>query len=374
MSPTLTSDIFRKLLDSLTTAVLLLDQDLKVLYLNPAAEHLFATSSSHLIDTPVSQLFFEGDDGLDDLKGSLKELHPFTKREAQIHMPHCSHPATVDYTVTPQVDASQQRTLLIELRPLDRLLRISRDDGIINAHQATRALVRGMAHEVKNPLGGIRGAAQLLARELQTEDLQDYTDIIIAEVDRLRNLVDRMLGPRKLPAFAEINIHEVLEHVKTIVEAEMDTGAEIKRDYDPSLPELWGDHDQLIQATLNIVRNARQALTENAGQQSPHITLRTRALRQFTIGNVRHRLTCVVEIEDNGPGIDKSLLETIFFPMVSGRAKGTGLGLSIAQSIISQHQGLIECESEPGHTIFRLLLPIEPHKGDANTGVAHAKP
>jgi two-component system nitrogen regulation sensor histidine kinase GlnL len=277
-------------------------------------------------------------------------------------------PATVDYTVTPLMEAGSAPSLLMEIRPLDRLMRISREDGIINAHQATRALVRGVAHEVKNPLGGIRGAAQLLARELPDESLREYTDIIIDEVDRLRNLVDRMLGPRKLPQHSMVNIHEILERVRTIMLADVSSAAQLDRDYDPSLPELWADKDQLIQAVLNVAKNARQALDENPGQEEPRIIMRTRALRQFTIGHVRHRLVILVEIEDNGPGVDKELQETLFFPMVSGRAHGTGLGLSISQSIVNQHHGLIECESQPGKTIFRLLLPLEKPEATSPVG------
>lgn len=366
-------ELYRKLTEAMTTPLVLLDDALRILYINPAAEHLFASSATHLVGLPVQHLFFESEETLDSFRHSLEHLHPYTKREAQLHIPHCSQPATVDYTVTPQLDSQQQRTLLLELRPLDRLLRISREDSIIHAHQATRALVRGVAHEIKNPLGGIRGAAQLLAKELEDVNLHDYTDIIIAEADRLRNLVDKLLGPRKLPDFKAVNIHQVLERVRTIVEAESGPRVALRRDYDPSLPELHADGDQLIQAILNVVRNARQALLEaQPSQENPEIILRTRALRQFTIGNSRHRLTCMVEIEDNGPGVDKDIQETLFFPMVSGRANGTGLGLSIAQSILSQHHGLIECESTPGQTLFRLLIPINPLAQPENNGADHA--
>ena len=353
-------DITKSLLDNLSTAVLLLDDQLRVIYLNPAAEHLLAASRSQLLGSPIRQLLSDTDSHTDsDMETALAELHPFTRREAHLHVANSLQPATVDYTVTPLVEPDSTPSLLMEIRPLDRLMRISREDGIINAHQATRALVRGVAHEVKNPLGGIRGAAQLLARELVDDSLREYTDIIIDEVDRLRNLVDRMLGPRKLPNFTQINIHEVLERVRAVLQVESDEALTLERDYDPSLPELYGDKDQLIQAVLNIARNARQALSENPGQQDPRITMRTRALRQFTIGHVRHKLILLLEIEDNGPGVDKELQETLFFPMVSGRANGSGLGLSISQSIVNQHHGLIECDSQPGKTLFRFLLPLE---------------
>ena len=362
-------DLPKSLLDNLTTAVLLLNENLRVRYLNPAAEHLLAASLSQLVGIPIRQLISENDPNAHaDMETALAELHPYTKREAQLHVANTPHSTTVDYTITPLVEPGYPRSLLMEIRPLDRLMRISREDGIINAHQATRALVRGVAHEVKNPLGGIRGAAQLLARELHDESLREYTDIIMEEGDGVGNLVDRMLGPRKLPKLAQVNIHEILERVRAVLLAE-DDGIAVERDYDPSLPELWGDKDQLIQAILNIVRNARQALQENPGQKDPKIMVRTRALRQFTIGHVRHRLILLVEVEDNGPGVDKELQETMFYPMVSGRASGTGLGLSISQSIVNQHHGLIECDSQPGKTIFRLLLPLEKPEGTSHIGV-----
>lgn len=356
------------LLDNLTTAVLLLDETLSILYINPAAEHLFATSSSHLLKSPVGNLFYEESGDEDELIQSLENQHPFTRRETTLILANSAQPAIVDYTITPLLTPGE-KNLLMEIRPLDRLLKISREDNITSANKATRALIRGVAHEVKNPLGGIRGAAQLLARELDDKNLHEYTDVIIGESDRLRNLVDKMLGPRKLPDIKEINVHQLLERVRSIVTAESGDAVTLIRDYDPSLPELWADGDQLIQAFLNIVRNARQSLSENIEQQNPKITLRTRALRQFTIGNKRHRLTCVVEIEDNGPGINEELQETLFFPMVSGRAHGTGLGLSIAQSILHQHHGLIECKSEPGKTVFRLLVPLEKPTGTESNNV-----
>lgn len=362
-------DLARRLMDHLTTAVILLDEDFKVLFVNPAAEQLMAASSSQLMGTTIETLIHDKDQSTQaDLELALRDLHPFTKREAQVFILNNPQVATVDYTITPIRESNQSHCLLLELRPLDRLMRISREDNLINAHQATRALVRGVAHEVKNPLGGIRGAAQLLARELPDDSLTEYTDIIIAEVDRLRNLVDQMLGPRKLPKWSQLNIHEILERVRSVLTAETGEPVKIDRDYDPSLPEMCGDKDQLIQAILNIVRNAKQALTEFDEQPNPAIILRSRALRQFTIGHTRHRLVLLVEIEDNGPGISKEMQETMFYPMISGRAAGTGLGLSISQSIINQHHGLVECESEPGKTTFRLMLPLEQPEEQTNVG------
>ena len=216
-----------------------------------------------------------------------------------------------------------------------------------------KALVRGLAHEVKNPLGGIRGAAQLLEKEFTTEDLKEYTQVIIGETDRLQKLVDDMLGPNRPLRKEMTNIHGVLERVRQLVSAESDDELKIVRDYDPSLPEFQADHDQLIQAILNIVRNAKQAL-----QGKGIITLRTRPERQVTIGQTYHRYVLKVDIIDNGPGIDPEFIEQIFYPMVTGRAEGTGLGLSIAQTLVAQHDGLIECNSKPGETIFTILLPL----------------
>lgn len=351
-----------KLLEQLSTAILLLDEQLSVLYANPAAEQLFATSRAQLLARPISQFVWEDDDCLDALRNALLDQQPYTRREARLHFPSSAQVITIDYTATPFNHAGQpSKHVLVELLAQDRLLRLSREDSLFTAHQVTRALVRGVAHEVKNPLGGIRGAAQLLARQLPTPELNEYTDVIIAEADRLGHLVDRMLGPCQRLNFAQINIHQVLERVRLILQSEVAESVRLVCDYDPSLPELQADLDRLIQVVLNIVRNAAQALLENPSQRMPEIILRTRALRQFTIGSHCHRLVCLVEVEDNGPGIDRQLLETLFYPMVTGRAQGTGLGLPIAQGIMQEHDGLIECDSQPGHTVFRILIPFTPH-------------
>ncbi|MDX5297468.1 MAG: PAS domain-containing sensor histidine kinase, partial [Gammaproteobacteria bacterium] len=282
---------------------------------------------------------------------------PFTKREAELLLPSGTR-IRVDYSVSPLPGAPSW--LLMEVHARDRLLRITREEEMLAQQETTRILVRGMAHEIKNPLGGIRGAAQLLDRELNDPGLRDYTQVIIEEADRLRSLVDRMLGPHKAPRKTPTNVHEVLERVRTLLEAESNGGVELVRDYDPSLPEFMGDREQLIQAFLNIARNAMEALSaQTPTNPSPTIIFRTRALRQFTIGHTRHRLVARIDIIDNGPGIVPELMQNIFYPMISGRANGTGLGLAITQSIIGQHQGLVECESLPGHTDFIVFLPLE---------------
>jgi two-component system, NtrC family, nitrogen regulation sensor histidine kinase GlnL len=354
----MTDSLFHKrLLDHLRTAVLLLDGELTVRYLNPAAEMLLSVSASRIIGARLPDYFLADDDARAALQKCIRDGHPFTRREARLHTVPGSE-VTVDYSVSQINEPGQAPTLLVEMQSLDRLLRITREDALLNSHQATRALVRGVAHELKNPLGGIRGAAQLLERALPNPELAEYTRVIIDEADRLRNVADRMLGPRRMPHFSQVNLHECLEHVRQLMLAEHPEGLRIERDYDTSLPEVPADRDQLIQVLLNLVRNAVQAITE-AGITEGAIRLRTRVLRQFTIGAQRHRLVARIDIEDNGPGVPESLREMLFYPMVSGRAAGTGLGLSISQSIISQHRGLIECESSPGKTVFSVLLPME---------------
>lgn len=348
--------LLRQILDNLTTAVVLLDGSLRVSYMNPAAEMLLEVSGQRVQGQRISSLFSDAVESMESLRNSISNGHPFTKREAQLNLSN-GQCLMVDYSVTP-VQASERNWVLLELLPRDRLLRITREEAQLSKQEVTRVLVRGLAHEIKNPLGGIRGAAQLLARELVEPSLQDYTDVIIQEADRLRNLVDRMLGPYQRPRLAPINIHEITEHVCSLIQAETQGNMDILRDYDPSIPDLLGDREQLIQAVLNIVRNAMQAIMAEADGRRGQIILRTRTLRQFTIGSKRHRLVCRLEITDNGPGIAPGILDSIFYPMVSGRADGTGLGLSITQNIVTRHQGLIECDSVPGHTTFTLFLPL----------------
>ena len=354
---TIDDALHRLLLDNLTTATILLNANLRLEYMNPAAEMLLAVSGQRSHGQFISELFSESAEALSALRHAVEHAHPFTKREALLTA-LTGQTLTVDYAVTPILNRGAT-LLLLEVHPRDRLLRITKEEAQLSKQETTKMLVRGLAHEIKNPLGGIRGAAQLLARELPSEDLKDYTNVIIEEADRLRNLVDRMLGSNKLPSLAMTNIHEVLERVSSLVAAETQGGITLVRDYDPSIPDVLIDREQMIQAVLNIVRNAMQAISTQNELRLGRITLRTRTLRQFTIGHVRHRLVAKVEIIDNGPGIPAELQDTIFYPMVSGRADGTGLGLAITQNIISQHQGLIECESHPGHSVFSIFLPLE---------------
>jgi two-component system nitrogen regulation sensor histidine kinase GlnL len=354
---------YKQLINHLDSSILVLDESLTVQYLNPAAEALLQVSGRRCVGTPAELVFCDVQQDVQTFANSLEQETSFTKREAEVRLMN-QQIITLDYSVSP-VEFDKTICLVVEMHPRDRLMRISREEELITAQATTQTLVRGMAHEIKNPLGGIRGSAQLLERMLDSADLKEYTHIIIEEVDRLRNLVDKMLGPNKLLERIETNIHEVLERVHSLISVEAAGQLKLRRDYDPSIPEFLADKEQLIQVVLNITRNAMQALLSQQGEHVfPEITLRTRAIRQFTIGHTKHRLVLHLAISDNGPGIPENIRESLFFPMVSGRAEGTGLGLSIAQSIINQHQGIIECDSEPGKTEFSIYLPLELDQND----------
>ncbi len=345
-------DLHTRILEGMNSAVLLFDQSLQLRYINPAGESLFSLSARHLLDETYSALIQDSADLPQQLDEAIRTGRPFTRHEVSLNLGGDIN-VVVDFTAVPLLEPGYPTELLVELHSVDRLLRISREENQLVQQQATQKILRGLAHEVKNPLGGLRGAAQLLERQLDSEDLKEYTRVIIDEADRLQKLVNRILGPNNLPNKREINIHHVLEHIRSLLLAEDVNNITIVRDYDPSIPELEADPDQLIQALLNITRNAYQAL-EGEGS----ITLRTRIERKYTVGKQRHDLVARIEIIDNGPGIPEDMQDKIFFPMVTGRAEGTGLGLSIAQSLIQQHDGLIEIHSVPGRTVFTVLLPI----------------
>jgi two-component system nitrogen regulation sensor histidine kinase GlnL len=343
----------KEVLEHLTTSVIVLNSDLKICYLNPSAEALLGTSESHSVGTPIQELIAEDDCELfSDLHNVLSAGQSLTRRGATFHTREGS-PINADLTASLEPNS---RHLVVEVQTINRLLRINRDDHSLFSQETTRKLVRGLAHEVKNPLGGVRGAAQLLERELDDEGLKEYTRIIIEEADRLTDLVDRMLGPNRQPVKTPVNVHSVIEHVIRLVDAEDPGWIRFERDYDPSLPLVSADEPQLIQALLNIVSNASQALDDTP---NPTVSLRSRIMRRFTIGQKLHRIVLQLDIIDNGPGIDEDMLERIYFPMISGRANGTGLGLAITQTIVGQHGGVIECESQPGRTCFSIFLPLE---------------
>ena len=257
---------------------------------------------------------------------------------------------------------------MLEFVELHQQLRMARDERILDQTEANRALLRNLAHEIKNPLGGLRGAAQLLERELDRADLHEYTQVIMKEADRLQALMDRLLAPNRRPKPAPLNIHEVLERVRSLLTAEYPDGLRIRRDYDISLPSLMADQEQIIQAVLNVTRNAAQAL-----QGKGEIIIRTRVARQITMARRLHRIAAMIEIIDNGPGIPKELQDKIFQPLYSGRDNGSGLGLTIAQNYIHQHQGVIEVESEPGRTCFTMILPFQPSEAAAERAAASVK-
>lgn len=332
-----------------------LDAGLRITSINAAAQDVLQVSEARALGLRAEELLPRARDWASAIKQAQADATPVTRRDLVLILPSTQE-IHVDLFIVPLFPGEGGPGLLIELQAVDRLLRINRDESILNAQETTRAVIRGLAHEIKNPLGGVRGAAQLLARELPDDRLSEYTEVIIQEADRLRYLVDRLLGSHKELSLEPLNVHEVLEHVRNLLYAESDQALQFERDYDPSLPEVPADRTQLIQAVLNITRNALQAADDPA---QCRITLRTRSQRQFTIGNKRHRLVCRIDMIDNGPGIPDELQHAIFVPMVTGRADGTGLGLSIAQSIINRHGGLLECESEPGETRFTIYLPME---------------
>ncbi|MCH7334974.1 nitrogen regulation protein NR(II) [Acinetobacter sp. NIPH 2699] len=355
---------YRLLVDNLTTAILLVDSQLNIFYLNSACEALFDISLFRASSQPVLNLLHAHDDSFNTHEALLKTLKSgqhYTRREAVINVSFKS--IHVDYTVS-QLNMGKNNSplLLIELNPIDRMLKISKEENLVQQHQVARQLVRGVAHEIKNPLAGIRGATQLLARSLNDDRYGEFTDIIISEVDRLTNLADTMLGSRQLPSYEHVNVHEPLERVRSLITNQTKKKIKITRDYDLSLPDVMADRDQLIQVMLNISVNAVQAMTENKDffvESEPELILRTRIQRLVTINGSLHRSTVRIDIEDNGPGVPESILESVFYPLVTGRAKGTGLGLSIAQNIMHQHNGMIECQSVSGKTIFSLYLPWE---------------
>lgn len=349
-----------ELLAYLTTPVVVLDTQCRLYNMNQAAEELLEVSNRRFQHYPLRDFLRNHESILESIDSVATFGAPVIVRKAELVLLNGSK-QIVDYTVS-IIENGSEPWFVLELHEFNRSsLSFSRKEAMLNSHEASVELIRSLGHEIKNPLGGIRGAAQLLASELQDPELKDYTHVIINETDRLVKLIDRMAGGRERPEISSVNLHEVLERVRSLIEAESKGSITIHRDYDPSLPETLGDLEQLIQALLNIVRNALQALTENPFPQSkPEIILRTRALTNATITSQIHRVVLRIEVIDNGPGISEELMEQIFYPLISGRPEGTGLGLSIAQNILKQHEGLIECDSKPGQTRFTLSIPYKP--------------
>ena len=351
-------------LDPLATAVVLVDAGLAVRYMNPAAENLFEMSNRNVAGQALAELFTDTRLLMAAIEHTRATSASYTEHEVELGVSgrgrlHLSCTVTPVETAAGATDGSE---LLLEFRHIAQQLRIAREERMHEQSQATRELIRNLAHEIKNPLGGIRGAAQLLDRELERPNLHEYTQVIMKEADRLQSLMDRLLTPHRLPQLGWLNLHEVLERVRSLTEAEFPHGVVIDRDYDVSLPPIRGDKEQLIQAMLNVVRNAAQAVVV-AGSGKGRILLRTRVVRQVTLARRRFRHALALDISDDGPGIPADLQERVFHPLVSGRDGGSGLGLTLAQTFISQHHGLISFESVPGNTTFTVLLPVEEDGG-----------
>ena len=345
---------YKQLLDNMYTSVILLNRSLHIQYMNIAAENLLQLSASRLDGVHIDELFSENNQTPEGLTKAFLSNSRITKRQTSLRL-QTPCEITVDYTVT---RISEDDDLcMMEITPLDRVLQISQEKMLASSEKVSRQLIRGLAHEIKNPLGGLRGSAQLLERELHDPAQKEYTDIIIREADRLRNLVDKMLGPKEALHIEKLNIIQVIERVRKLLVAETQHELNIRFDYDVSIPDVDADQEQLIQAILNIARNAMQAMLE-ANVEHPKLEFKTRIQRQITIDQKFHRLALKLDIIDNGPGIPDDLQERLFFPMVTGRNQGTGLGLSIAQTIISQHHGIIKFNSVAGNTTFSIFLPL----------------
>ena len=339
------------LLDALATAIAIVDAGGAVDYLNAAAQALLAVGINQARGRPLAELVREPAPLEAIVARARTGQEPIAHRELKVAPAvRADSQFVVDCTASP-IDAGR---VLLEISDTTRQQRITRDTALLAQLDGNRQMIRQLAHEIKNPLGGLRGAAQLLERELPAEPLKEYTRLIIREADRLRKLVDNLLGPGAPPHKLPLNPHELLQHVYQLLRNEAPGGIAILRDYDPSLPAICVDRDQMIQAMLNVGRNAVQALGDHG-----RLTLRTRAVVNATIGTRRHRVVASIQFEDNGPGVPPQIADTIFYPLVTSRPGGTGLGLAVAQDLVTRHGGLIEFDSRPGNTVFTLLLPFE---------------
>ena len=348
-----------ELLDALSTGIVMVDERLCVVYANVGAQALLSVSLNQSRGRPIQELFPDCSALRELLRRSLEHTEPCAGHEIELlaaSTQGAREPAVVDITVTPLEAPLSGTHLLLEFADARARQRINRESEILSRLDGSRHMIKQLAHEIKNPLGGLRGAAQLLDRELHDEALKEYTAVIINEADRLRALVDNMLGPARAPLLrGGVNIHEICEHVFHLLRSEAPLDVILERDYDPSLPSGAFARNEIIQAILNVGRNALQALPPSAGR----VLIRTRALSNTTIGTVRHRLVANIEVEDNGHGVPPELRGSLFYPLVTGRPNGSGLGLAVAQELIARHRGLIEFESQPGRTVFSLLLPLE---------------
>jgi two-component system nitrogen regulation sensor histidine kinase GlnL len=338
------------LANQLVTAILILDQDLNICYANPAAEALLIKSLCKLYGASFDLIFTNTSINKTRLEQLLKTGQEFTDSDIVIQFNENSL-FTAEITAS-AVEFDRAPHVLLEFKQIDQQKEISLEVFQQNQSIAARDLIKGLAHEIKNPLGGLRGAAQLLSKELNV-DQQEYTAMIIEQADRLTNLVDRLLGPNQLPQIQCHNIHSVLEKVFQVITYSSEQDIILKRDYDPSIPTIECDQEKIQQAVLNIVNNAIQAIGKHH-----HITLQTRIASNQTINSKLIKLAVKISVIDDGPGIPAEIQDTLFYPMVSGRSNGTGLGLSIAQTLVNQHHGKLSCYSRPGHTKFVILLPL----------------
>jgi two-component system nitrogen regulation sensor histidine kinase GlnL len=345
-----------ELLDALVTGVFLLDQDLQVTYLNTAAQTLLGLSPNQALGQRITELTRGAETLMPLFDRARFGGEGVVQRELAWPAPG-DVDRIFDCAVT-QITIGQESRLLLEIEDITQHRRLTRENALLAQLGGSRLMVRQLAHEIKNPLGGLRGAAQLLEREQLDPALREYTRVIISEADRLTNLLDSMLGPGRPPAKQLTNLHELLERVYHLLRSEAPEGVTVDRDYDPSLPPLTVDPNHIIQAMLNLGRNALQALS-GADVHAPRLVLRTRSAGNVSVGARRHRLVASIQFEDNGPGVPSDIRDTIFYPLVSGRADGTGLGLGIAQDLVSRHGGLIEFDSAPGRTIFVISLPMD---------------
>jgi len=351
----MTAPSYTQAFDLLATLVAVVRSDGIVVFANAALEDVLGVSKRNIEGNKLSQNFVQPQAFESVLKGAQRNAFVVMRYDAHLHRPLLD-PLPVHVIVAP-TDNPQE--VLVELLPLEQQARIEREDRLIDQAQANKELIRNLAHEIKNPLGGIRGAAQLLQMEVAGRDLVEYTQVIVHEADRLQLLVDRLLAPHRRPhVVGDVNIHEVCERVRSLVLAEFPRGLKVVRDYDISIPDIRGDREQLIQAVLNIVHNAAHALSERIVEGDAQIVLKSRINRQVTFGKNRYRLALELHVIDNGPGVPEEIKDRLFFPLVSGRDGGSGLGLNLAQTFVQQHHGLIECDSEPGRTDFRIVIPL----------------
>lgn len=341
--------------DSLCTLIAVLELDGSVLFANAALENALGLSRRMLEGSDFAEHFVDPALLHKAMEGAREQDYAALRFEASLRR---QAKEAIPMQVIVSI-AEGSGHVLLEMSPLEQQVRQDREERLIEQTQAHKELIRNLAHEIKNPLGGIRGAAQLLEMDLESPEMREYTQVIVHEADRLQSLVDRLLAPHRHPHLVgDVNIHEVCERVRSLVLVEYPQGLSVRRDYDTSIPEFRGDRAQLIQAVLNIVQNAAQALAPRIVQGDACITLRTRVARQVTFGKQRYRLALELHVIDNGPGVPETIRDRIFYPLVSGRDGGSGLGLTLAQTFVQRHDGLIECDSQPGCTDFRILIPL----------------